>query len=623
MKTNLTKTHDIDSAYKEFDFTDIAQKYKDAGTKYCFDVLEGRITAGYMIKLACFRHLRDLQRQGNDDFPYFYDTDEAAKLLRFARICPNVDTGEPTKLMAWQKFILCMLFGWRNDNGGKRFSRAIVSVGRGQGKTYLMAILTAYSYFIESLGLSNQDYLVTSINFKQTNKLLGYIKSMMKQIIQNEPFKSLANETELGLHSDQVIMKANNNVLRAISAESGQYDSFHFTTAIFDEIGEIETRDAVSKIVSGQVKVPNRQFIQISTAYPNPSVPFREDQKILQQAMEDDDSRDADTYLCLVWSQDNLDEVFQPETWAKSNPLLDLESERENLMKGLMDKRDSDLLSGNLADFQVKNMNCWLLADSNSFLDLKDIENAVIPEFDIRGKRVYVGLDASMFSDNTAIGFVYPYVGEDGSQKWHIEQHSFIPWQQAGSLEAKMEQDGVNYRDLEAKGYCTITSHPQGLINPEEVYRWFIDYVEDNALDVVFFGYDAMGMSKIIKALESNTSFPLMPIRQRTSELKDPTKFLQTLFIEGNITRLDDEIMRKALINAVIKEDNIGIQVDKMKSTYKIDVVDALVDAFYDGMYAFEDYAITNNPTWKVEHMSQEAVLAWLKNPESGLLEEY
>ena len=97
--------------------------------------------------------------------------------------------------------------------------------------------------------------------------------------------------------------------------------------------------------------MPNRQFIQISTAYPNPSVPFREDQKILQQAMEDDDNRDADTYLCLVWSQDNLDEVFQPETWAKSNPLLDLESERENLMKGLMDKRDSDLLSGNLADF--------------------------------------------------------------------------------------------------------------------------------------------------------------------------------------------------------------------------------------------------------------------------------
>nr|DAY32901.1 MAG TPA: Large Terminase [Caudoviricetes sp.] len=389
-----------------------------------------------------------------------------------------------------------------------------------------------------------------------------------------------------------------------------------------DESGDLKDRTSISKIVSGQVKIPNRQFIQISTAYPNPTSPLRYDERTMQSIMERDD-RAGDTQLCLVWSQDSVDEIYMPETWSKSNPLLDLESEHDTLLKGLMDKRDADLLSGNINDFIIKNMNLWGEQDENSFLNLEDIERSVISDFDIKGKRVYVGLDASMFSDNTAIGFVYPYVTEDGSQKWHIEQHSFIPWQQAGSLEAKMKQDGVNYRDLETKGFCTITSHPQGLINPEEVYRWFCEYVEDNQLDVVFFGYDAMGVSKLIKALESNTSFPLMPIRQRTSELKDPTKFLQTLFIEGNITRLDDEIMRKALINAVIKEDNIGIQVDKMKSTYKIDVVDALIDAFYDGMYAFEDYAITNNPTWKVEHMSQEAVLNWLKNPDSGLLEEY
>ena len=394
------------------------------------------------------------------------------------------------------------------------------------------------------------------------------------------------------------------------------------TNAIMDESGDLKDRTSISKIVSGQVKIPNRQFIQISTAYPNPTSPLRHDERMMQGIMERDD-RAGDTQLCLVWSQDSIDEIYMPETWSKSNPLLDLESEHDTLLKGLMDKRDADLLSGNINDFIIKNMNLWGEQDENSFLNLEDIERSVISDFDIKGKRVYVGLDASMFSDNTAIGFVYPYVAEDGGQKWHIEQHSFIPWQQAGSLEAKEKQDGVNYRDLEAKGFCTITSHPQGLINPEEVYRWFCDYVEDNQLDVLFFGYDAMGVSKLIKALESNTSFPLMPIRQRTSELKDPTKFLQTLFIEGNITRLDDEIMRKALINAVIKEDNIGIQVDKMKSTYKIDVVDALIDALYDGIYAFEYYAITNNPTWKVEHMSQEAVLNWLKNPDSGLLEEY
>ena len=618
-KIDLTQKKNVLEWYHKIDWSEIRSAYQDAGTNYCFDVLDEKVKTGYMIKLACFRHLRDLQRQGQADFPYTYSKKEVDGLLKFAKICPNVDTGEPTKLMAWQEFILAMLFGWRNLNGGKRYGRAMVSVARGQGKTYLMAILTAYSYFIESLGLSNQDYLVASINFKQTNKLLGYIKSMMKQISLKEPFKSLAIEVDLGIHSDQVIMKSNNNVLRAISAESGQYDSFHFTTAIFDEIGELKTREATSKIVSGQVKVPNKQFIQISTAYPDPNVPFHEDQKMLQQAMEEDYKRDADTYLCLVWQQDSLDEVFKEEEWVKSNPLLDLESERDVLLKGLKDKREEDLMSGEIADFQVKNMNCWLLADSNSFLDLEDIEKAIVPEFDIKRKRVYVGVDYSLFSDNTAVAFVYPYETE---KKWHVEQHSFIPWKVAGSIEAKEKQDGINYRDLEKQGFCTITSHPQGLINDDEVYQWIINYAEDNELDIIWFGYDAMGISKVIKALELNTSYPLMPIRQRTSELKDPTKFLQTLFIEGNITRLNDKIMEKALLNAVIKEDNIGIQVDKMKSTLKVDVVDAIIDGMYQAMYHYDDYGLANDKSYMVEHMSAQAVKDWLNNPESGMLDE-
>src|SRR5699024_12455198 len=59
-------------------------------------------------------------------------------------------------------------------------------------------------------------------------------------------------------------------------------------------------------------------------------------------------------------------------------------------------------------------------------------------------------------------------------------QHSFIPWQHAGSIEAKEKQDGINYRELAKQGYCTITSHPQGLINEEQVYHWLLNYIHDN-----------------------------------------------------------------------------------------------------------------------------------------------
>lgn len=618
-RIDLTQTHDVLGAYKAIDFGDVKDKYHDPATEYAFKVLDNKIITGYLVKLACFRHLRDLQRQNNQDFPYHYSLKECKNILKFASIFPNVDTGEPTELMGWQKFIFCQLLGWRNSEGGKRFSRAIVSVARGQGKTYMMAILMAYSYLIESIGLSNQDYLVASINYKQTQKIYGYIKSGLNQITQITPFKQLAEQSQLSTQSDQTIMKLCNNILRAISFESGQFDSYHFTTAITDEVGELTARDKISKIISGQVKVKNRQFIMISTAYPAPNVPMHEDEQMVQQAMEQDWNRDADTFLGIIYCQDDLSETFKPETWAKSNPLLYLKDQKDVLMQGLLDKRDSDALSNNIHDFQNKNLNMWLEASINSYLKLADIEKTKISHFEMKHKQVYMGFDYSLFSDNTAIAFIVPYM-DNGVKKWYLKQHSFIPWYKAGSIEAKEKQDGINYRELVKQGYCTITSHPQGMINDDQVYQWIVDYVLDNDLEVLFFGYDAFGANAIIKNLELNTTWPLESIRQRTSELKDPTKFLQRTFAENKVTHLDDRIMEKALINAEIYEDKIGIQVDKAKATLKIDVVDALIDAMYQAMYHFEDFSVVNDKSKQVERMTDEAVKEWFESEESGLL---
>ncbi len=617
MKIDLTQTHDVEGAFNSSDWSDIKTKYHDPATLYAFSVLNGTKLAGYKIKLASFRHLMDLKRQGQPDFPYHYDVEEANRLLTFAKICPNVDTGEPTKLMEWQEFTFALMFGWRDEDNNKRFTRVIDSVARGQGKTYQMAILVCYSFLIESVGLSNQDYLVASINFKQTMKLFGYVASMMRKIIQIEPFKSYASEVNLYIQSDQIIMKKNNNVLRAISLEAGQYDSYHFRTAIFDEIGEVKSRETVSKIISGQVKVPNHQFIQISTSYPDPTVPFHEDQKMIIQAMEQDWKRDADSYLGLIWSQDSLDETYKPETWVKSNPLLDLSDQCDGLMKGLKDKRDSDLLTGNISDFQTKNLNLWLKQSTDSYLNLKDVEDAVDNDFNIDGHEVFIGFDYSMFSDNTALSFVYPY--DDG--KFHIEQHSFIPFQQAGSIEAKEKQDGIAYRNYPE--YCTITAHPQGIINPEQIYRWLLNYVEQHQLKVKFFGYDRFGsyqVKNITESLNVNTDWYIMDIQQRTSALANPTKFLQELFVTHKVTIPNDPVMQKALLNAVVKADKIGIQVDKDKATLKIDVVDAIIDALFQGMYYFDENSDLNNKDTEIDRMTEQQVLDWFKNPKSGLL---
>ncbi|MFT8879247.1 MAG: terminase TerL endonuclease subunit [Oenococcus sp.] len=630
MQIDLTQTHDVLGAYQSIDFDEIRKKYQDEGTQYAFDVLDGKYTTGYHLKLACFRHLRDLQRQGNSDFPFHYSVKSVDNILKFAAICPEVKTLKPVNLQPFQKFIMAMAIGWKMQGGDRRFSRVIVSVGRHQGKTFLLAIIMIYSFLVESIGQASQDFLISSINFKQTSKLLSYVKTMLRQILLHEPWKTLGeqdgiNIKSLATQSDMITMSNNENKLRAITWASGQYDSFHFKIAVGDEFADPDVNDVdkIAKITSGQVDVDDKQFIQISTAYPDSTVPFHRDEKRIIQAMEEDYKRDGDEYLCLIWDIDHEDETYQPEMWAKANPLLDMPEKHDKMLRDLITEKNADSLAGNIRSFQNKSLNIWLSQSVDSFLNLKDVERSITKYFDIKGRLCYLGFDFSQFSDNTAVAFVFPYVDDKGKQKFHIYQHSFIPWQRAGSLEAKIKQDGIDYRALADKGFCSITGDEHGIINVDQVYNWLIDFVEQNELDVKYFGYDRWGSfqtKQLVETLDANTSWMTEDIHQLPSELANPTKYLQQIFVTGKVSRYNDPILEKSLLNAVMKSTVAGIAVDKDKATLKIDVVDALIDAFYRAMHHFDVYSDLNDPSKAVDRMTAEQVKAWFDDPNSGLL---
>ena len=620
MKIDLTQTHDVEGAFNSIDFSFVKSKYKDDATKYCFDVLENPIRqTGYLEKLHCFRHLRDLQRQNTNDFPYYYDVSEFEKALKIASVIPDVDTHELLPLMDWQKFIIAEINGWKDQNGERRFTDIHISVGRGQGKTQIAAIQLCKAYLVDTLGFTNKDFLVTANTSDQSSKLFGYVKKMMAKVIEIEPFKTLAKNTGLDLQANQIIQKKTNNKIWKISYEADKYDSTHNVLAIYDETGALKTYDRMTDITDGQSQVkPYHQFIKISSAYPDPTSPFHDEQKKMQHIMEKDYERKGDNSLCLIWSQDDLDETYKPETWAKSNPLINLsEEEKERRTGNLIKQRDQAILNNTLHKFQNKNLNLWLKQDVASYLNLKDVEAATIKDFEIDNRSVFIGFDYSMFSDNTAIGFVYPY----GDNQYYLQQFSFIPWQAAGSLEAKENQDGIAYHAFSE--YCQITAHKDGIINPEQIYNWLLDFVGNHNLNVKFFGYDRFGsyqVKNIVESLNANTSWNIMDIQQRTSALANPTKFLQELFVTHKATIPDDPIMKKALLNAVIKADKIGIQVDKDKATLKIDVVDAIIDALYQAMYYFDENSDLNNKDTEIDRMTEQQVLDWFKNPKSGLL---
>lgn len=624
-KLDLTKSKDVLGSFLTFDSSNIKHKYTDEATCYAFRVLEGKQIAGYQLQLACLRHVRDLMRVEEQDpeFPYFYSKEKVNSILTFAKLCPDPDAGKPLPLMPWQKFILCQLIGWRtSDRDDKRFTLASVSVARKQGKTYFAAIILAYSFLLESIGMHNQDFLAAANTSDQTAKLYGYVSDMISLLIEKQPlYREYAKQTGMIVQEKQIIAKKVRNRLVKVSNESGKYDGYHFTTAVYDEAGDEKAGKYTSRITTGQQDVQYHQFIKISTAYEFLGTEFHNGLRRGQEVMEQDWNRESDFELWLAWAQDDENEVYQPETWEKSTPLIGMAERHDSTIDSLMKLRETMITEGKLAEFQNKSMNIYLQDSSTAYLKLADIDNAIVQDFSIDRRPVYIGFDYSMMSDNTGIAFVYPYM-ENGSPKWHIEQHSFIPWEKAGSIEAKEKQDGIMYRKLAEKGFCTITSHPQGMVNDDQIYRWLMNYVDEHMLDVQLFEYDPYGLTKWAKQLGINVDWQYMPVKQTTPYVMHPTKFLQTAFVEGSITRLDDKVMEKALLNAVIKEDKIGIQVDKDKATLKIDVVDAIIDALYQGMYHFEEYAEINDPKKRVENMSNEAKAEWIFSEDGGIMTE-
>lgn len=118
----------------------------DRATAYAEAVVAGKIVAGPHVRNACRRHLKDLV--DGHERGLRYDKDEAAKVIRFfeTRLCLNGGQfeGLPFRLHDSQAFKIGSLFGWKRADGTRRFRRAYIEEGKGNGKSPLAAGIGLY-----------------------------------------------------------------------------------------------------------------------------------------------------------------------------------------------------------------------------------------------------------------------------------------------------------------------------------------------------------------------------------------------------------------------------------------------------------------------------------------------
>lgn len=100
----------------------------DRTTQYALDVLAGKINVGELVRLACERHVEDMEKSKAAPYKYYFDVEKAERIIDFAETLTIAEGEEEQSVSAYpfQCFILGSLNGWRTKEGGHRIGRAHV-----------------------------------------------------------------------------------------------------------------------------------------------------------------------------------------------------------------------------------------------------------------------------------------------------------------------------------------------------------------------------------------------------------------------------------------------------------------------------------------------------------------
>jgi phage terminase large subunit-like protein len=114
-------------------------------TQYARDVVNGKILAGRLVRLACERHLKDLKDGGRRGL--YFDEREATRVIEFFSflcLAEGEHAGKPFVLESFEQFIVGSIFGWVDSDGYRRFRNAYVEIGKGNGKSPLAGGIGLY-----------------------------------------------------------------------------------------------------------------------------------------------------------------------------------------------------------------------------------------------------------------------------------------------------------------------------------------------------------------------------------------------------------------------------------------------------------------------------------------------
>lgn len=516
--------------------------------RYIQGVQSGKILTCEFVKLAVARHIKDLE-DGPDRGLYF-DPEAAQKVIDFFHILNHYEgewAGTPIHLEDWQQFILWVAYGWKREDGTRRFRNGYIEVARKNGKSTLLGGLGLY-------GLMLDDENAPQIYCGATKAdQAAIVVNIAGRIAKGTPWleNRLRFQEHLGIIK-RVIYEKKAGFIAPLGRDSKTQDGFNPHMGIMDERHAMSTDDVPNVVKSGMGARAQPFQWSITTAGFNRQLPCYNLRSTIIQILKG--KKEDDSTFGIIYTLDNDNEWTNPEMWIKANPCLNVSVK----MSFLQDEFTQALNEGGSTEvnFKTKNLNIWTDA-AETWIQEHIWKKCMGSANDLDGKRCYGGLDLASTRDITALTLCFP-IGEK-----RVLKHFF--WVPEDTVNAR--EDKAPYKQWVKAGWLKTT--PGNITDYNFIKATILDLKD--RYDIHSIAFDRWNSSQLVIDLQDEGVI-MTPFGQGFASMSAPTKAFEKHILEGSLIHDGNPVMEWMMSNIAIKRDPAGnIKIDKEKSTEKVD----------------------------------------------------
>lgn len=552
--------------------------------EYVEDIRSGKIRSCTSVMGAIERHLRDLENQNSEGFPYYFDEEHARNVCSFfptvMRHSIGKNAGLPFVLQPWQNFAIASIFGWKhNETELRRYSKAYISVARKNGKSTLAAALCTYcagfDYNPVAEGFENVAQVILAASKKEQADRVT-MAECIRMRGQSDLLKQMSE-----YKNRQITFEHNHGHIITVGSDKA-FDGLNPSVVQIDELHAFRSSgnqlEFINTMKTGSGARVQPLFLVTTTAGSTSSEIWKSEWKYATGVAKDEFKDES--YFSLSYEVDEDDDPLDPTNWIKANPCLGVTLTEEYLEDQAKPARQDGVALNRFTRYHGN----YLVSNLDAAFNIDQWDECAGQLSDwTDADALGCGIDLGARDDLAALAIVARYETDDFVEDEDGNRSPIYRYE--GRIWSYLAMDSV--RDIMAKPFCDFID--KGLLRRSkfplsELERDAAEYCRKYGCYQV--SIDPYQAQKTGENLEQE-GLEVVSMAQSTRHFNEPIGELRATIADGRFTHDGNELLRWAMGNAVLVSDRQDrIMYAKNESEEKIDPCVALTMAFARAMAA-------------------------------------